>query len=330
MSIPEFPENSSKVSIPGPLGGRLIRECVAFFKQSTNSIAHIHIALSGGPDSVALATVLGKYGGWFRARGVSLHGLHINHHWRGKDSDRDQVFCSALADELRLDSFRSVSMPSEFRDCDKGESLEERARAFRRQVFSSVSAEQENAVVWVAHHQDDVAETVLWRLMTGNLDALLLSRGIPSRNEGVERPFLGISKSEIFQFLEEERQGFCVDESNDDLRFLRNKIRAQLIPVLSDIFPRWSERLPQVINSLVLSPERSAVNSCDKESLAVVNFLAFFQAFSTGRMRREHRDAAQQFLAGTSIQCSWPEGWLLTADPIKGEVRLLHCENSEK
>jgi len=199
--------------------------------------ARVHIAISGGADSMALAHLLVRYGRKIVSREqISL--LHINHGWRGAHSDADEAFVRELGRKWKVpvQVEKVAGKPSQ-----KGVSWEAFARTLRKQIFEDVIESDPKAWILTAHHADDLAETVLWRLCTG---AGRNQGGGILRIEGQElRPLLGFRKKELVAYLMEEKVEWREDASNLDPRFQRAKMRSSLIPVLEAIFPRAVENL---------------------------------------------------------------------------------------
>lgn len=228
---------------PSPTGGRLIREVIAFLKQNGISLplkSSLLIAVSGGSDSVALAHLLIHYG---RKIGVpsQVRLLHVNHGWRGKDSDDDAVFVKNLAKRwgVPFSTFRL----KDAQKAARGESWEDVARKARKKIFRQ-QAEKWRGIVFTAHHADDLAETVLWRLFTGA--AQTHGGGIVVRH-GVElRPFLRVRKKVLQHYLKEEGQSWREDITNQEARFLRARMRKELMAPIEHLFPRAVDRLVEL------------------------------------------------------------------------------------
>ncbi len=222
---------------PGPTGGRLIRSVIAFCRNQKLDFynSHILIAVSGGADSVALAHLLVHYGRRLIPRSrITL--LHIHHGWR-EDADKDVNFVKDLASTWGVPIIlRTVEPPSE---SWQGKSWEAEARQRRLSVFQE---ESKGGYVLTAHHADDLAETVLWRLCTGAFDHL---GGIASRYGIQLRPFLTQRKKDLLQYLREEGQSYREDSTNHDVRFLRSRMRQHVMPELECLFPQVIRALGQ-------------------------------------------------------------------------------------
>ena len=243
---------------PGATGGRLIREVLRLLSEfpSDRRAAEAHrgeelngrnrlgpldsdiliVAVSGGADSIALAHLLIHYGRRVASR-EQIRLLHINHGWRGTESDADAAFVKACARKWRVPIVIKKLKPPKV---GQGQSWEEEARSARKKIFAA-EAKRLAATVVTAHHADDLAETVLWRILTGAHETH--GGGIAVRH-GVElRPCLRIRKDLLKQYLKEEGEAWREDSTNYGGRFLRARMRSQLMPELEKLFPRAIERL---------------------------------------------------------------------------------------
>jgi tRNA(Ile)-lysidine synthase len=201
--------------------------------------SRIFIAVSGGADSLALALLLKKYGRRIAPQ-ASLEVIHVNHRWRAGESTRDARWVKKWCASRRL--------PCQVFTAPRPQQAptEEAAREFRKGIFERL-ARRSPALILTAHHADDQAETVLWRLMTGG--ASTHGRGIlrttRSRSGSVTelRPFLEVRRKTLQAFLKEEGEGWLEDPSNQDPRFLRARLRADIMPLLEQVFPKAVEHL---------------------------------------------------------------------------------------
>jgi tRNA(Ile)-lysidine synthase len=210
------------------------------------------VAVSGGPDSVALLRAL------LEAGCGPLTVAHVNHQLRGAESDADEAFVRELADRLGV-AFRStrVDTPKEA----TGDNLEATARRVRYAWLAEVAAEVGAEWVATGHTADDQAETVLHRLIRGT--GLRGLRGIApeqswraggvsplfspeSGNRGLTpparqvllRPLLTLTRAELLEHLASLGQPYREDSSNADPRFTRNRIRRELLPLLKTFNPQ--------------------------------------------------------------------------------------------
>src|SRR5262245_35863369 len=199
------------------------------------------VAVSGGPDSVALLHLL------YDLRdelGLHLEVAHLQHGVRGDEGKEDARFVAELAAKLVLPlHLKEIDLPRIRWAAGKG-NLEALARAERYQFFAAVARERKLGKVATAHTQDDQAETVLMWLLRGSglkgLGGMPLVHPLDGANVEpasrllVVRPLLYISRAEIEAYLKEKDLTFRLDRSNQDLSFLRNWIRLKLIPQLKE------------------------------------------------------------------------------------------------
>lgn len=188
------------------------------------------VALSGGPDSVALTHLLLELADTLS---VSLAGVaHFNHRLRAAAAD-DEAFCRALADGLGL---RWVVGGTDVRALARreGRSVEDAGRRVRYEFLERACAEVGASHVAVAHTRDDQAETVLLRLLRGagpiGLRSIHPIRGV------FIRPLLDVSRAEIERFLKRRGLESRHDASNDDVALPRNRVRHELLPYLGRHF----------------------------------------------------------------------------------------------
>jgi tRNA(Ile)-lysidine synthase len=189
------------------------------------------IGLSGGSDSVALTLLM---------RELSEHGdfsvvglAHLNHRLR-QTADRDEAFCRALAEMLRL--------PIRFEAIDVGGyaaaqrlSREDAARRLRYDFLHRVALELGADRIAVGHTRDDQAETFLLKLVRGA--GLTGLAGIYPHRGGIIRPLLDASRSDLQAYLHSRGHAWVDDESNEDLDNPRNRIRHSVLPELNRVYP---------------------------------------------------------------------------------------------
>ena len=197
-------------------------------------------ALSGGADSVALlyAMYLLK-----DRLGITLSAAHFNHHLRGEESDRDADFSRNLC--LRLDIPFYLG-EGEVTPGKKG--LENAAREARYDFLLSLPGK-----IFTAHTADDNGETVLMRLIRGT--GLKGLGGIPPVSGRLYRPMLTVTRRDVEEFLKENNLRHIEDSSNGSDDFLRNRIRHEIMPILSRENPRIGENLSAMGLGLRLDEE---------------------------------------------------------------------------
>lgn len=210
--------------------------------------AKILLGLSGGPDSVYLFhELLEKH-----TKGeIILSCAHVNHGWRGEDSNRDQIFCEKLCDEhdIKLYTAHADHLIEELPEHKKNiKSPEAQARFIRRLFFEQLAHDEQFERVYLAHNQDDQLENFFIRLARGSSLAGL--SGIKTDDKLYTRPLLNTPKKLVLENLERKNIAYCSDETNSDARYLRNNIRENLIPVIEQIEPRMRNNILSTIHKL--------------------------------------------------------------------------------
>ncbi len=185
------------------------------------------IGVSGGCDSLVLAHTLNELK---HELGCQLHLAHFNHNLRASSiKDEKCVKAFAVQNNIPLHIGQWQNPPS-----TNSSNIEEKARTKRQQFFKRIVKKINAGCVALAHHKQDVAETVLMKLMRGSgangLQGILPKRTID--NIVYIRPLLSVTKEAIIKFAKREKIKYCQDPTNTDTRFLRNKIRRHLIPKL--------------------------------------------------------------------------------------------------
>ncbi len=194
-------------------------------------LRNLIVGLSGGADSTALLTAFASIRDEER---VELTAVHCNFHLRGAESDRDEKFCRELCESLGVE-VRVFQCPvAELRETHKG-SDEMVCREVRYDIFRTVMAEKEADAIAIAHNADDQAETFLLNLMRGAGSTGL--KGMSKFANGIFRPMLDLSRSDILAYLKSIGGEFVTDSTNLDSVYRRNFLRNKLIPLLEEEWP---------------------------------------------------------------------------------------------
>jgi tRNA(Ile)-lysidine synthase len=194
----------------------------------------IHIALSGGADSMALLDLFITYQ---KTHPIEIDAVHVHHGLRTA-SDIEAVHVKAHCE--RLDIPCRTFYVDVLASAACGKSVEEAARDLRYEIFDQIIKE-EGGLVALAHHQDDQVETVLMHLFRGS--ALKGLGGMQPKRGAYIRPLLNVTQEEIMTYCQQRSISFDVDESNYDTKYSRNKLRLQIIPMLKEVQPRLSEHI---------------------------------------------------------------------------------------
>lgn len=201
------------------------------------------VAVSGGPDSVALLRAL-HAARTTAPRAGRLIVAHYNHRLRGDEADRDEEFTRRLSESLGLPFERGT--PSEGAACrQEGEALgyaglrsEGSARSARYKFLTRTAQRAGARYVSTAHTRDDQVETVLHRMLRGT--GLRGLSGVPRRRQlapGVTlvRPMLAVTREEVLRYLEELGQPYATDSTNSTAGYTRNRLRNEALPLLRQI-----------------------------------------------------------------------------------------------
>ncbi len=198
------------------------------------------IAISGGIDSVVLAHLLKKLN-------FCISLAHCNFQLRGKESDLDEDFIKQLANQLNIKVF-AVKFDTNKHSEENKLSTQLSARKLRYDYFDKLIKEHQFDYVLTAHHADDNLETFLINLSRGTgLEGLT---GIPTKNGNILRPLLKFSRLEILKYAEENKINWREDKSNSEKKYIRNKIRHEILPVLKTINPSLLKTFNNTSNHL--------------------------------------------------------------------------------
>ena len=192
------------------------------------------VAVSGGRDSVALLHYLHKNA---EEAHISLSALTCCHGIR-PSAEADAAFVEELCKAwgVPLTVFRA-DVPA--RAKQSGRNLEEEGRMFRRECYQTMLDGGADAVL-TAHHRDDYAETVLFRLARGTS---LQGLNVFPAQKGLLRPLLGVTRARIDEYIQENALPFREDETNADVALSRNRIRHEVLPALERAVPGAKENL---------------------------------------------------------------------------------------
>jgi len=189
------------------------------------------IAISGGIDSVVLTHLLHKL-----KFTVSL--AHCNFMLRGKESNEDEEFVKELGEKLKIQT-HTIKFETEAYAEENGISTQMAARDLRYSWFQKIAQENNIDYIITGHQKDDVLETFFINLTRGTgLDGLT---GIPEIQGNIVRPFMIFSRNEILVHAAKKKILWREDRTNSSIRYVRNKIRHKIIPVLKELNPNLLE-----------------------------------------------------------------------------------------
>lgn len=198
------------------------------------------IAISGGLDSVVLTELCHKLN-------LNISLAHCNFNLRGKESDADEDFVLQLAEDLDVEVFIENFDTKGFAK-DNKRSIQMAARELRYAWFEELADQLKFDYILTAHHADDNLETFLINFTRGTgLEGLT---GIPEVNNKFVRPLLPFSREQLEQYAKEDRIKWREDRSNASIKYLRNKLRHDVIPVLKEINPSLLQSFQNTTNHL--------------------------------------------------------------------------------
>ncbi len=228
-------------------------------------------AVSGGVDSVCLLHL-------FHSLGYPIVLAHVNHHKR-KESDLEEQEMKQLAHTLQI-PFELFS----FYD-DSQDNFQAKAHEARYEFFKSLAKKYKTSWIATAHHLDDQAETILMRLLNGS--NLYGYGGISIQKKEDDfifiRPFLCVSKEEIYQYAQKHQIRYFEDASNQSDDYLRNRIRHHILPLLKSETDSYLEKLQEF--SIILKQSfdfirKQSINYLDKQNnnIDVPSFIGLDEA----------------------------------------------------
>lgn len=204
--------------------------------------AHILVAVSGGVDSIVLLHVLARLA---ESHGFELSAHGVDHGLR-KEASAELDLAEALAVRVGVPFSRSTLSIA------PGGNLQARARTARYAALRAAAARLSASHVATAHHADDRAETVLLRLLRGGT-----ARGLgvlPAQSGDLVRPLIRARRSDIRAHAERHQLRFAEDPSNRDPRFLRVRVRHELMPLLQALSPGIVENLTALADEQLREP----------------------------------------------------------------------------
>ncbi len=198
------------------------------------------IAISGGIDSVVLTHLCDQLH-------LNIALAHCNFNLRGTESDMDEDFVLQLAEDLNLEVFVQRFDTEKYAK-DNKRSIQMAARELRYDWFRNLSEQLGFDFVLTAHHADDNLETVLINLTRGTgLEGLT---GIPEVNDTFVRPLLPFSSDDIAAYAKTYHIKWRDDSSNKSVKYLRNKLRHEVVPILKEINPSLLQSFQNTLRNL--------------------------------------------------------------------------------
>lgn len=236
-----------------------------FEEQAVDSESRVLVAFSGGADSLALLILLSRL-----LPNDQLHALYVNHRLR---SDEEL----AIEEKLNTSNCAALSIPFSIVRLEaeqvaqlakvRGNGIEEAARVLRYDILENKRQELSFDYIATAHTLDDQSETILMRLMQGSSPTAL--QGIAKRQGVLIRPLLQLTREDIEGVVKASGLTWTEDSTNSDTRYLRNRIRHELVPVFARLFPQYRQALDQVANrcSFVIDALQDQIDTAIAESV---------------------------------------------------------------
>lgn len=197
----------------------------------TNKEAAIAVGFSGGYDSMALLDALNKLS---KKYGFKVIAAHLNHNWRGKESELEQTNCRNFCEQNNIEFYSETLDENE-------KHTEVRARELRYEFFNRVIKKYNASALLTAHTKSDTAETLIYREIKGT--GIKGLQGISPKLGKIYRPMLSVSRLETEAYCRENNLKPNNDSSNEDIKYARNFIRHKILPAFKKINPKAEDAL---------------------------------------------------------------------------------------
>ena len=243
------------------------------------------IAISGGLDSVVLAHLC-------KSLNLNFALAHCNFNLRGEESNADEDFVLELAEQLDVEVFIQNFDTQAYADEHK-RSIQMAARELRYNWFSELAQQLQFDYILTAHHADDNLETFLINFTRGTgLNGLT---GIPVVNENVVRPLLAFSRAVIEAYATESDISWREDSSNASRKYLRNKLRHEVVPILKEINPQLLDSFHSTIENLNDTADivEESLNAVAKR--AIVDIDAYGISYKVSEFKKVNNSKAYLF-----------------------------------
>jgi len=195
------------------------------------------VGVSGGADSMCLIDLINRY----RKDCVfKFYAVHINHNLRNEEALRDQNFVEEFCEKNNIPFIKESIDTLGFANKNL-KTVEQAGRELRYQVFEKLMKTLNANKLFVAHHKDDQAETVLMHILRGA--SLKGASGIKKQQGYIYRPLLNFSRKQIEKYNKENGVDYIIDSSNKDIKYTRNYIRNVVMPAIEKAYPNATSAL---------------------------------------------------------------------------------------
>jgi tRNA(Ile)-lysidine synthase len=198
------------------------------------------LGVSGGPDSMAMAKI-------FQELGYKMGIAHCNFLLRETEAPKETELVRSWADQNGFPLFISYFDTSQYARRQKI-SIQMAARELRYQWFEKLRHEEGYDFICTAHQLDDQKETFFINLLRGT--GIKGLRAMEPLSEKILHPLLFATRDEIMEFIESENIPYRIDSSNLQTKYLRNKIRLEIFPLLDKIYPGWNTHFEHTLERL--------------------------------------------------------------------------------
>lgn len=198
----------------------------------------IAVGVSGGADSMLLLwSMIDKQ----KEIGFFFEVINVNHKLRSKDSDNDSLFVENFCKKRKI-PVKIIETDVKKLKNDKKMTLEESARVARYDIFKKVMKEDKLNKLFLAHHKNDQAETILMHIFRGS--GIGGAAGIKN-SDFIFRPLLDLTKCEILKIAKEHSIEFVEDKTNNDNEYSRNYVRNIILPEIEKVYPSAVKNIAQ-------------------------------------------------------------------------------------
>jgi tRNA(Ile)-lysidine synthase len=286
--------------------------------------SNVVIGVSGGVDSIVLLDVFANLANTYNFK-ISV--AHYNHNLRGEASNRDENFVKKIAQKYNIPFYTSSGKVRQYAE-KNGMSIEESARTLRYVFFERVTRTINADFIATAHTKDDSVETFLLNLFRGT--GLTGLSGIPAKRQFVKdviliRPFLKLNKQNIIEYADNRNLKWSEDETNKESKYMRNKIRLNLIPKLKN---DYTPAIIDVINraaKLIQGADRIIHNYVKTN----VSKLLFDISNDSVSIRLPLLKTFDEFIRGEMIQYTLMKYFRTDAINMRVIDRILKLESSD-